>query len=67
MSEDKVLDCVECGRQFTFTSGEQEFFESKNLSAPKRCEDCRKKKKMNQSAGVSHGKRDRRDRYEDSY
>lgn len=70
MFEDKVLVCGDCGQEFTFTAGEQEFFESKNLSAPKRCADCRKKKKMNQTAGgqQSHGHSRRRDRYaNDSY
>jgi len=41
--EDKSLICVECGAEFAFTAGEQEFFEQRGLSAPpKRCKECRK-------------------------
>ena len=41
--KDKVIRCVDCGRDFTFTAGEQAFFNSKRppLSEPKRCKICR--------------------------
>jgi len=39
---DKELTCKDCGEEFTFTSGEQEFFASRELAAPKRCKRCRK-------------------------
>ena len=40
---DKTIRCVDCGRDFTFTAGEQAFFSSKRppLSEPKRCKVCR--------------------------
>ncbi|MFO8072837.1 MAG: zinc-ribbon domain containing protein [Polyangia bacterium] len=42
--EDKTLTCVQCGEEFVFSAGEQEFFAQKNLnSPPKRCKECRKK------------------------
>ena len=41
----KHLVCVECGQEFTFSTGEQEFFHSKRLSEPKRCEPCRRLRK----------------------
>ena len=41
--EDKVLTCVECGKQFVFTQEEQEFFKEKGyLNSPKRCHECLK-------------------------
>ncbi len=40
-SVDKVLTCLDCGRGFTFTSGEQRYFWAKGLSEPKRCKQCR--------------------------
>lgn len=43
--QDKKLKCRDCGGEFTFTSGEQEFFAQKGFEAPSRCPDCRKKKK----------------------
>ena len=43
MYEDKTLICRDCGREFTFTAGEQEFFAERALkSAPTRCVDCRR-------------------------
>ncbi len=39
---DKTLTCRDCGSQFTFTAGEQEFYESKGLvNEPGRCPECR--------------------------
>lgn len=40
--QDKVLTCRDCGQQFTFTAGEQEFYATKGLTnEPGRCPDCR--------------------------
>lgn len=39
---DKVLQCRDCGQEFVWTAGEQEFYASKNLAnAPGRCPSCR--------------------------
>jgi len=43
--EDKTLVCVDCGQEFVFTAGEQEFFAEKGFVEPKRCKMCRDKKK----------------------
>ena len=41
--EDRTLTCVQCGAQFVFSAGEQEFFAQRGLeSEPKRCAGCRK-------------------------
>lgn len=42
---DQQLTCRDCGTTFTFTEGEQEFYASKQLSAPQRCKDCRNQRK----------------------
>ena len=39
--------CKDCGKEFTVTVGEKEFYESKNLFLPVRCSSCRKKRKTN--------------------
>ena len=40
--QDRLLVCRDCGQDFTFTSGEQEFFASRGLTnAPSRCPACR--------------------------
>jgi len=43
---DQILECLECGRHFTFTRGEQIYFASKGLSTPKRCPECRLKRRL---------------------
>lgn len=42
MYQDKTLVCRDCGQDFIFTGGEQEFFASKGLqNEPGRCHSCR--------------------------
>ena len=44
--EDKTLNCVECGSDFTFEASEQEFYQSKGFeNEPKRCPSCRQARK----------------------
>ena len=43
--EGETLTCEECGKQFVFTKGEQEFYEEKGFTPPKRCKECRAAKK----------------------
>jgi len=44
--EDKTLECVDCGANFTFSASEQEFFANKGFTnEPKRCPDCRQSRK----------------------
>ena len=46
MFEDKTLQCKECGSDFIFTSGEQEFYSEKGFqNEPQRCKDCRVNRK----------------------
>ena len=46
MYEDKTLVCKECGSEFVFTAGEQEFYAEKGfVNEPKRCKACRDAKK----------------------
>ncbi len=54
---DKALTCGECGDQFTFTVGEQEFFASKGFTnEPKRCTQCRGARRSQQGGyGDSYG------------
>jgi len=44
--QDKSIRCSDCGTTFTFSSGEQEFFQTKGYTnEPKRCPACRQAKK----------------------
>lgn len=52
---DTTLTCQDCGRGFTFTSGEQEFYASRGYSEPKRCPECRAARKASGAGGGSYG------------
>jgi CxxC-x17-CxxC domain-containing protein len=46
MYEDKTLICKDCGNEFVFTAGEQEFYAEKSFkNEPQRCKDCRTARK----------------------
>ena len=50
---DKVLTCRDCGREFLFTSGEQEFYQSRGLAnEPRRCPDCRNARRSSDGMGA---------------
>lgn len=52
---DETLSCIECGRTFTFTARDQEFFASKGFAnKPSRCSDCRASRRAS-SEGSSRG------------
>ncbi|HEV8636036.1 MAG TPA: zinc-ribbon domain containing protein [Chloroflexota bacterium] len=41
--QDKTLTCRDCGQEFVFTAGEQEYFQTRGLTnEPGRCPDCRR-------------------------
>jgi CxxC-x17-CxxC domain-containing protein len=43
--QDKLLKCVDCGKDFVFTAGEQLFFHDKQFhNDPKRCKACKLKR-----------------------
>lgn len=45
MKDEKII-CKDCGKEFIFTVGEQEFYKEKNIeNKPKRCKACRDAKK----------------------
>ena len=46
MYQDKTLICKECGKEFVFTAGEQEFYAEKGFeNEPKKCKACRDARK----------------------
>ncbi len=56
--EDKSLQCADCGAAFTFSAGEQEFFESKGYTnEPKRCPSCRQARKSERYGDGGYGSR----------
>lgn len=52
MYQDKTIVCRDCGQEFIFSAGEQEFFATKGLqNEPGRCPSCRTARR----AGASEG------------
>jgi hypothetical protein len=45
MAEDKSIKCAECGAEFVFTAAEQETYEQRGYSEPKRCKPCREQRR----------------------
>ena len=46
MYEDKILKCKDCGNEFVFTAGEQEFYAEHGFqNEPQRCKVCRDARK----------------------
>lgn len=51
---DKTLVCSECGAEFVFTAGEQEFYQNRGLqNEPRRCKNCRNVRKADSSRRVN--------------
>jgi CxxC-x17-CxxC domain-containing protein len=51
-AEDKTIKCVDCGTEFLFTAGEQEFYREHGLTnQPTRCRRCREARKSQKPGG----------------
>ncbi len=51
MFEDKTLVCKDCGKEFIFTAGEQEFYAEKGFqNEPVRCKECRGARKATRNS-----------------
>jgi len=49
---DKTLTCRDCEKEFTFTTGEQEFYLSHGLqNEPSRCPECRSTRRRERQGG----------------
>ena len=56
MYSDERLTCTDCGAEFVFTSGEQQFFATKGFqNKPNRCPDCRTARKNARQSGGNGG------------
>ena len=53
---DKTISCRDCGMDFVFSAGEQQFYAEKGLvNEPQRCPSCRAVAKQNRALGISSG------------
>ncbi|MFN8592495.1 MAG: zinc-ribbon domain containing protein [Thermomicrobiales bacterium] len=47
---DRTLTCRDCGQAFTFTAGEQAFYQERGFSEPQRCPSCRSARKAQRNS-----------------
>ena len=47
---DQTITCRDCGEAFTFTAGEQAFYQERGYSEPQRCANCRAERKAQRAA-----------------
>jgi hypothetical protein len=64
MNQAMTLICVQCGREFEFSSVEQIEFSAKGFDPPKRCPDCRRKK---DKSAETRSHRDKKKHYRMKY
>lgn len=50
---DQQIVCLECGRSFTWSAGEQRYYAERSLQPPKRCRDCRAHRRAEQQPGMA--------------
>jgi len=49
---DEIIRCCDCGAGFILTSGERQFYLDRKLNLPKRCPECRRRRRQ---GGGSYG------------
>ncbi len=55
-TEDRRITCIDCGEEFIFTAGEQNFYREHGLTnAPTRCKNCREARKAGRGGGGGGG------------
>ncbi len=50
---DEVITCMECGRSFIWSYGEQEYYKQRGLERPKRCAACRAQRRAAAQPGMA--------------
>ncbi|MGD9644348.1 MAG: zinc-ribbon domain containing protein [Pirellulales bacterium] len=57
---DQALTCSQCHQPFIFSTGEQEFYQSKGLKPPARCKACRSNRPQTGGTETSEARGDKR-------
>lgn len=59
MAQDKILTCRDCGQEFVFSAGEQDFYAEKGFeNEPSRCPACRQARKQGGGRGGNRPQRE---------
>ncbi|MFH1727057.1 MAG: zinc-ribbon domain containing protein [Pseudomonadota bacterium] len=51
----RVLTCISCNKDFSYTDAEQKYYKEKEYEEPKRCPSCRKRRKQSKNFNSQHG------------
>ena len=43
---DQIIKCCDCGAGFILTVGERQFYFDRKLNLPKRCQECRQRRRQ---------------------
>ena len=55
---DKTITCADCGKEFVFSTADQEFHASKGFTnEPKRCEECRQTRRASRDSNSGREKK----------
>ncbi|MDI7274502.1 MAG: zinc-ribbon domain containing protein [Anaerolineae bacterium] len=49
--QDKIIKCRDCGAEFVFTAGEQDFYAQRGFGDPSRCPACRAARRGSRGEG----------------
>lgn len=52
---DKTLTCSDCGQEFLFSGDDQEFYQQRGFTEPKRCRSCRALRRSEREGGDAGG------------
>ncbi len=47
---DQIIKCIDCDSGFILTSGERQFYSDRGLNLPKRCPQCRARRRQGRGA-----------------
>lgn len=53
-----VIKCMDCNKPFTLTSSHAKWFLDKGLELPKRCKECRTRRRNEREKEENHNDRD---------
>ena len=60
-NNDQELTCADCGRSFTWSAAEQDYFQQQGYDPPKRCKLCQQAKQARRAARGQYGGAERGD------
>jgi hypothetical protein len=54
-NQDRTLTCADCGAEFMWSAGEQDYYDYKGFAPPKRCKPCREARQERKKRNAARG------------